>query len=302
MPKSVPESDEPALIDPYAILNIPREATDKDIHKEFKRLSKIFHPDRHHTKHSKQIASRQFNRISNAKDTLLNPLSRNAFDKFGQAGVKVLQDENDEIQAYQVLPEYRDPKALEDVIRSHLRKKAEYEYEKLCPSSGDIVIAVDAVGFYKDLLNGDYDEVIIPEVSSYIVNQSLTLCPTRNVFLTIKGQSYNLISPRTYVFHKLDGDIRYHFDDQMIISCGAFVSTNSLGLHCSSQRVVFGQTVRLNLSQEFNREGRSIPSLSVDTKCSLWSNMLGQCGIKMGNESEVSCSIIRHFDEKTKTH
>jgi len=93
--------------------------------------------------------------------------------------------------------------------------------------------------------------------------------------------------------------VRYHFDDHMMASFGTFVSTNSLGVHLSATRVVFGRTVDLVLSQEFSPEGRSIPGLSVATKSPLWTNMVGKCGVKMGGDSEVTCSILRHFDKKT---
>jgi len=289
--------------DPYAILNIPREATTKDIHKEFKRLSKTFHPDRHHTKESKEIASRLFNKISNAKDTLLNPISRAAFDHFGQAGVDVLKDENDDIQSWQIIPSYRKTDAVVDLIRRYLRKKAEFEYDKLSPSSGDIVIAVDAIGSYKDFLNGDYEELMLPEVSSYIVNQSFTLSPRKGFFITIKGQAYNMISPRTSSFQKLDSEFRYHFNDQMTASWGTYVSSSSVGVRCSTQKVVFDQTVRLNLSHEFPRGGESsMPGLTLSTTAPLWKHMLGKCSVTLGSDSEVNCSIVRQFDKKEKTH
>jgi len=289
--------------DPYAILNIPREATSKDIDKEFKRLSKTFHPDRHHTKDSKEIASRLFNKISNAKDTLLNPISRAAFDQFGQAGVDVLKDENDDIQTWQIIPSYRKTEAVVDLIRRYLRKKAEFEYDKLSPSSGDIVISVDAIGCYKDFLNGDYEELMLPEVSSYIVNQSFTLSPRKGFFITIKGQAYNMISPRTSSFQKLDSEFRYHFNDQMTASWGTYISSSSVGVRCSTQKVVFDQTVRLNLSHEFSRGGgSSMPSLTIGTTAPLWKHMMGKCSVALGANSDVNCSIVRQFDEKEKTH
>lgn len=287
--------------DPYAILNVPREATSKDIHKEFKRLSKTFHPDR--CMGSKEIASRLFNLISNAKDTLLNPISRAAFDEFGQAGVDILKDENEEIQAWQIIPSYRKTEAVIGIIRNYLRKKTEFEYDKLNPSSGDIVIAVDAVGSYKDLLNGDYEQLMLPEVSSYIVNQSFTLSPKKGFFWTIKGQAYNMISPRTSSFQKLDSEFRYHFNDQMTATWGTHVSSNSIGVRCSTQKVVFDKTVNLGLSHEFHRgKFSSMPGLSVSTTAPLWKHMHGKCGVTLGDDSGVSCSIVRQFEEKDKTH
>jgi len=289
--------------DPYAILNIPREATTKDIHKEFKRLSKTFHPDRHHTQASKEIASRLFNKISTAKDTLLNPISRAAFDHYGQAGVDILRDENEDIQAWQIVPTYRKTQAVVDLIRSYLRKKSEFQYERLSPSSGDIVIAVDAVGSYKDLLNGDFEELLLPEVSSYIVNHSFTLSPKKGVFVIVKGQTYNMVSPRKSSFQKLDGELRYHFNDQMTASFGTSVSSNSVGLRCSTQKVVFDHTVKLDLSHDFHRGGgSSFPNLSLSTSAPLWKHMQGKCSVSLGSDSEVRCNIMRQFDEKEKTH
>lgn len=70
---------ETKLWDPYQILNIAEDATDKEIKKAFKKLSLIYHPD----KTKEADAETKFIEISKAYKTLTDNETRALFDEFG---------------------------------------------------------------------------------------------------------------------------------------------------------------------------------------------------------------------------
>ncbi|KAJ2726134.1 hypothetical protein GGI07_000773 [Coemansia sp. Benny D115] len=73
--------------DYYAVLNVPRSASTDEVHDAYKRLSRIFHPDRHQTPEQQQWAKQQFLVIQQAQDVLTDPKMRAAYDTLGQDGL-----------------------------------------------------------------------------------------------------------------------------------------------------------------------------------------------------------------------
>ncbi|KAL3200244.1 hypothetical protein MRX96_043540 [Rhipicephalus microplus] len=59
--------------DYYTFLNIGKDATEDEIKNAYKRLSKIYHPDKHADPLSKRDAEVLFNKTRRAYDVLINP-------------------------------------------------------------------------------------------------------------------------------------------------------------------------------------------------------------------------------------
>jgi curved DNA-binding protein CbpA len=100
--------------DPYAVLNVDRNASEAAIQSSYKRLSKSFHPDKHPHQHQQQndmvamdvpsdthprdpnlqddISSQEiFVRLKNAYDILTDPILRLAYDEFGYEAVQFVR-------------------------------------------------------------------------------------------------------------------------------------------------------------------------------------------------------------------
>uniref|UniRef100_W5MGD0 DnaJ homolog subfamily B member 13 n=1 Tax=Lepisosteus oculatus TaxID=7918 RepID=W5MGD0_LEPOC len=70
--------------DYYAILEITRSATDKDIKKSYRRLALKYHP----YTNSELGAPEKFNQLAEAYDVLSDPRKKATYDKFGEEGLK----------------------------------------------------------------------------------------------------------------------------------------------------------------------------------------------------------------------
>ncbi|NJD05503.1 MAG: molecular chaperone DnaJ, partial [Methylococcaceae bacterium] len=70
--------------DYYELLGVPRNASDSDIKKSFRRLAMKYHPDRNT---GNPDAEEKFKKIKEAYEILADPKKRSAYDQFGHAGV-----------------------------------------------------------------------------------------------------------------------------------------------------------------------------------------------------------------------
>ncbi len=70
--------------DYYAVLGVPKNATDVEIKKAYRELAKKYHPDLHP---GDKTAEAKFKEINEAYEVLSNKKKRARYDQFGQAGV-----------------------------------------------------------------------------------------------------------------------------------------------------------------------------------------------------------------------
>jgi DnaJ-related protein SCJ1 len=68
----------------YKILEVSRDATEQEIKKSFRNLSKIYHPDKNK---GNQKAHDMFLRVNKAYETLLDPEKRKIYDVYGEEGL-----------------------------------------------------------------------------------------------------------------------------------------------------------------------------------------------------------------------
>lgn len=74
----------------YSYLNVSPDATSKEIKYNYYRFSKSLHPDKQ-PELMRKSATEQFSKLEEAKDVLLDPARRYAYDNYGQIGVEMLK-------------------------------------------------------------------------------------------------------------------------------------------------------------------------------------------------------------------
>src|SRR5689334_16275362 len=67
--------------DYYSVLGVPRDASEEDIKKAFRKLARQHHPD---VAKDKKTAEERFKEINEAYEVLRDPTKRRKYDEFGQ--------------------------------------------------------------------------------------------------------------------------------------------------------------------------------------------------------------------------
>ncbi|HEU4641243.1 MAG TPA: molecular chaperone DnaJ [Gemmatimonadaceae bacterium] len=73
------------MSDFYAVLGVPRDASDDDIKRAYRKLAMQFHPDRNG---GAKEAEEKFKEITEAYDVLRDPNKRTMYDRYGEAGLR----------------------------------------------------------------------------------------------------------------------------------------------------------------------------------------------------------------------
>ena len=71
--------------DLYGVLGVPRDASEADIKKAYRKLAMQYHPDRNH---GDKAAEEKFKEITEAYDVLRNQEQRAAYDRYGEAALR----------------------------------------------------------------------------------------------------------------------------------------------------------------------------------------------------------------------
>lgn len=71
----------------YEVLGVPKNASDDEIKKAYRKISSKYHPDRHQGDEAKTTAEEKFKEGKEAYEMLSDPQKRAAYDQYGHAGV-----------------------------------------------------------------------------------------------------------------------------------------------------------------------------------------------------------------------
>ncbi|KAJ2847701.1 hypothetical protein IWW36_003714, partial [Coemansia brasiliensis] len=123
-------------IDYYKALNVSPQASDDDIRDAYKRLSRLFHPDRHHSTQQREWAQQQFHTISRAYEVLTDARARAAYDHMGEDGIRTSKALGHKVQTR------RD---LLDAFEREARRQRIEEIEQWAQSKSKISVDINTM-------------------------------------------------------------------------------------------------------------------------------------------------------------
>ncbi|XP_044751000.1 dnaJ homolog subfamily C member 11 [Coccinella septempunctata] len=184
---SAEENWDESAEDYYAFLNIPREATKEEINNAYRRLSRIYHPDKHLDPNLKSKAEILFNKTKKAYEVLSDPHRRAIYDSLGVKGL--------ETEGWEIVKRQKTPAEIKAEYEQLAEERAERLKQQRTNPTGNVTIAVNATDFFntydESSLEDDYEDVFsLPniEVSLMQFSQSIDFPLTQKDTCTLSGQ------------------------------------------------------------------------------------------------------------------
>ncbi|KAL7748847.1 hypothetical protein RI367_005760 [Sorochytrium milnesiophthora] len=143
-------------VDYYAILNVPRDATEEQIKVAYRKLCLIYHPDRQADAENKEAAERRFHKINTAYEVLTNPTKRVAYDLYGPDAAELVADR-------QVGPVLKTPEQIKQEYEDKIRTDNLKKLRSLVTQKAHLSVGLNATG----LLHRSDD----PEATAVTVSQ-----------------------------------------------------------------------------------------------------------------------------------
>uniref|UniRef100_A0A1B0GC21 J domain-containing protein n=1 Tax=Glossina morsitans morsitans TaxID=37546 RepID=A0A1B0GC21_GLOMM len=164
----------------YTFLNLPKDATAEQINAAYRKLSRIYHPDKHMEGENKHKAEMLFNRTKKAYEVLSDPHKRAIYDSVGEKGLRT--------DGWELVHRTKTPAEIRE---EYQRLAQAAEDRKLLQSTnprGNVTISVNATEVFSP-----YDDSEMPnvEVSSMSISQSIEAPITRRDTVIMSG---NLVS------------------------------------------------------------------------------------------------------------
>ncbi|XP_011685885.1 PREDICTED: dnaJ homolog subfamily C member 11 [Wasmannia auropunctata] len=172
--------------DYYTFLNIPRNASPEDISNAYRRLSRLYHPDKHTDPTLKKEAEILFNRTKKAYEVLNDPHQRAIYDSLGIRGL--------ETEGWEIVQRTKTPQEIREEYERLAREREERRLEQHTNPKGTVTVNINATDLfsrYDEDYSDDYNDgglFSCIEVSGMSFAQSIEAPLTLRDTVTMSGQ------------------------------------------------------------------------------------------------------------------
>ncbi|XP_059470966.1 dnaJ homolog subfamily C member 11 [Neocloeon triangulifer] len=173
--------------DYYVFLNVERTATPEEISAAYKKLSKLYHPDRNldpNDPQKKLDSETLFHRTKQAYDVLIDPHRRAIYDSLGVEGLKT--------EGWELVQRSRTPNEIREEYERIARKNEERRLQQKTNPKGQLTVHLNCTDWFDSYEYDDPDyieEFRLPEVSGISIQQSVEAHPTLRDCTTLSGQA-----------------------------------------------------------------------------------------------------------------
>ncbi|KAJ2000038.1 hypothetical protein H4R26_004800 [Coemansia thaxteri] len=253
--------------DYYVVLNVARTASPEDIRDAHKRLSRLFHPDRHQGADKQDSARRQFQVIQRAYEVLSDPAVRAAYDQLGEQGIHL-----GKAVGYRM----HSSKDLQDKFEREARMRRLEEVEKLVQSQSEIVIGVAA---RQRGLTRNSNVRGASRLQQLLVSHSFTTSLSDNVSGTIAGK---MLTIRSGGIGNVVGTIKRTLGPQSWVSLSA-TALPPHALAIETMHHISATAFCSAKAKQHTLDASTPPSLTVTAGRLLFGRTMGQVSIATGN-------------------
>ncbi|KAI1309440.1 DnaJ -like protein subfamily C member 11 [Halotydeus destructor] len=169
--------------DYYALLAVDRTATSEEIANAYRRLSKLFHPDKHTDPVHKKNAENMFNKIKKAHEVLTDDHQRAIYDTLGVKGL--------ETEGWEIIARNKSSKEIREEYEKLVKQRERQRLEQRTNPKGAISLTINATDVFERYEDDEDDDLETPlpsiEMSSLSISQSIDMPLTQSNTLVLSG-------------------------------------------------------------------------------------------------------------------
>jgi len=142
----------------YSFLNISRKASPEEITAAYKKLSRIYHPDKHIEEEKKKQAELMFAKLKTAYEVLNDPHKRAIYDCLGKKGL--------EERGWEIVQRTRTPQDIREEYERLAKERADQRLQQRTNPTSRLQMGINATDFFY-YPNDEYHQgsITIPSVS-----------------------------------------------------------------------------------------------------------------------------------------
>ncbi|XP_069960476.1 dnaJ homolog subfamily C member 11 isoform X2 [Cherax quadricarinatus] len=126
--------------DYYTFLNIPRNAADEEINNAYRRLSRLYHPDKHTDPDRKAEAELLFGKTKKAYEVLSDAHMRAIYDNLGTAGL--------ETQGWEIVQRTKTPHEIREEYERLAREREERRLQQRTNPKSSVTMTINATDLF----------------------------------------------------------------------------------------------------------------------------------------------------------
>jgi len=147
----------------YGFLNVPRTAEQSEITAAYKRLARLYHPDKHQDPTKRAQAEVLFSKLKHAYEILSDPHKRAIYDCLGEEGLKE--------QGWEVVQRTRTPQEIRAEYESLAKLREERRLQQRTNPTSKLTMTVNATDLFdRYLYSSEYDDIVEGDLPQFEVS------------------------------------------------------------------------------------------------------------------------------------
>ncbi|XP_063224504.1 dnaJ homolog subfamily C member 11 [Bacillus rossius redtenbacheri] len=282
------ESEDSSLIeeDYYAFLNVPRDASNEDITNAYRRLSRLYHPDKHFDPELKKEAELIFNKTKKAYEVLSDPHQRAIYDSLGVRGLQT--------EGWEIVQRTRTPQEIREEYERLAREREQRRLEQRTNPKGSVTLSINATDLFSSY-EDEYEDIeegwSLPavEVSGMVFSQSVEAPLTLRDTARLAGQ---LSAQNGVGAGSVTASLRHLLSEKGWVEAEASVGGGpALGLKGFRS---FGRRTFASLSAALQFGALGVrPGLTASVATQLGRHTVGDLTWRAGLQSSMSTALVR---------
>ncbi|CAF1496628.1 unnamed protein product [Rotaria sp. Silwood1] len=159
--------------DLYAILHISRDADTATIQQAYRRLTLLYHPDKHQDLRTKQLAMNLFIQIKNAYDILNDPEKRAIYDIIGMKGLKT--------EGWEIITRTKTSREILDEYERLIKEREEKRFNQITNPNSSVYATINLTDIF---INDGLPKI---EITEFNVEQNIDISLTNQDTTTINA-------------------------------------------------------------------------------------------------------------------